>query len=195
MILEGVVTTLDEDGAINISPMGPTVGDSMSRFLLRPFPTSTTYGNLKRTGQGVLHITDDVQLIAQAAIGDIVPLPDVIDAPQIQGKILVDVCRWYAFRVESLGEPQPRIDIECRTVAAGRNRDFFGFNRAKHAVLEAAILATRTGLLPIEEIRDEISRLATLVEKTGGPKEHAAFELLKAHVERHASAPTEQPHA
>ena len=33
--------------------------------------TSTTYAQLKRTGQGVFHVTDDVELLAQAAVGAI----------------------------------------------------------------------------------------------------------------------------
>ena len=48
MILEGIVTTLNEDDSVNISPMGPLVDETFSRFLLRPYQTSTTYKNLKR---------------------------------------------------------------------------------------------------------------------------------------------------
>ena len=52
-------------------PDGPRVdsADSMERFVLRPYRTSTTYQNLKARGEGVLHVTDDVLLLAQAAIG------------------------------------------------------------------------------------------------------------------------------
>ena len=42
---------------------------NMARFVLRPFHTSTTYHNLKARGEGVLHVTDDVLLLAQTAIG------------------------------------------------------------------------------------------------------------------------------
>jgi hypothetical protein len=61
----------------------------------------------------------------------------------------------------------------------GRLRDFFGFNRAKHAVVEAAILATRTQILPAAEIEAEYRRLAVLVDKTGGEQEHTAFAFLR----------------
>ena len=37
--------------------------------------------------------------------------------------------------------------LHCQVVADGRLRDFLGFNRAKHAVVEAAILATRVAHL------------------------------------------------
>jgi len=66
-------------------------------------------------------------------------------------------------------------------------RDFFGFNRAKHAVVEAAILATRTDFVPIGEILADFKRLAVLVQKTGGDDEHRAFQFLLDHVNRVAT--------
>ncbi len=74
MILEGVVTTLAADGALNVAPMGPDVSEGLERFTLRPYRTSTTLRNLDATGAGVLHITDDVVLIAHAAIKRLGPV-------------------------------------------------------------------------------------------------------------------------
>jgi hypothetical protein len=65
-------------------------------------------------------------------------------------------------------------------VHVGRTRDFFGFNRAKHAVVEAAILATRLHLLPLAEVAAEYRKLRVIVGKTGGPDEHTAMDLLEA---------------
>jgi uncharacterized protein len=64
----------------------------------------------------------------------------------------------------------------------GFHREFLGFNRARHAVLEAAILATRTHLIPLEEIRSEFARLQVIVDKTAGPREHEAMALLTDYV-------------
>ena len=75
LIAEGIVTTINPDGSANISPMGPRVNRDFTRLVLRPFQTSTTYQNLKRTGEGVFHVTDDVLLIAKAAIGQLTPQP------------------------------------------------------------------------------------------------------------------------
>jgi hypothetical protein len=49
-----------------------------------------------------------------------------------------------------------------------------------HAVLEAAILATRTHLIPPEEIRREYERLQIIVDKTAGPREQEAMSFLKS---------------
>jgi hypothetical protein len=63
-------------------------------------------------------------------------------------------------------------------------REFIGFNRARHAVLEAAILATRVHLLPAEQIRDELTRLRVPVEKTAGPREEEAWTMVENYVMR-----------
>jgi len=171
-ILEGIVTTYNEDGSVNISPMGPIVDASVTQFIFRPYRTSTTYQNLKRTGHGVFHVTDDVLLFAQAALGQPDPLP------ALEGLILTESCRWYDFKIDSLDDQHERTHIVARTVEQGRNRDFLGFNRAKHAVLEAAILATRVHLLPSADILAELKRLESPVEKTASAAEKKAFAFL-----------------
>lgn len=183
MILEGIVTTLNEDGSPNISPMGPEVDTPLTRFVLKPYKTSRTYQNLKRAGEGVLHVTDDVELIARAAINQFDVPPTTFSVAAVKGVVLADACRWYAFRVTNLYDREDRTRIECEVVAAGRIRDFFGFNRAKHAVLEAAILATRTKFLPQTQVNEELVRLRSLIEKTAGEQERHAFALLVAYIE------------
>jgi hypothetical protein len=198
MILEGIVTTLDDSGAVNVAPMGPHVEAETpwERFVLRPYQTSKTYRNLKGHGEGVLHITDDVWLLAQAALDDVHPAPPTFPATVVRGHVLSDACRWHEFRVTQLDDRTDRTTIECSIVHSGHLRDFFGFNRAKHAVVEAAILATRTGILPIQDILDEFRRLSVPVQKTAGPQEARAFELLLQHVHRaaeHAERASELP--
>lgn len=183
MILEGIVTTLDPDGVPNVAPMGPRVEPDMVRFELRPFRTSHTYQNLRGSGQGVLHVTDDVLLIARAAIGlPVAPMTRPADV--VQGVVLIESCRAYEFRVLACNDREERTSFLAETCRVHRFRDFFGLNRAKHAVIEAAILATRLELIPLETILDQYRSLAVLVEKTGGPDELAAFALLRDHLQR-----------
>lgn len=182
MILEGIVTTINVDGCPSISPMGPLVDEQITQFVLRPYKTSRTYKNLKRTGHGVLHVTDDVELLARAAVGRLDPLPPLTPAIKVKGVVLAEACRWYEFQITSLDDRAARTTIACEVVHVGRIRDFFGFNRAKHAVVEAAILATRIDFLPAEQIAGEFRRLAVLVEKTAGGQERRAFQFLDEHV-------------
>jgi hypothetical protein len=179
LILESLVTTLDAGGGPHLAPMGPRVAPDWSRFTLRPFPTSQTYRNLLRHGEGVIHITDDALLLAKAAIGAVDEAPAVRAAERVRGFVLADCCRYFEFVVKSVDDGTERVSIEAEVVHAGRVRDFFGFNRAKHAVVEAAILATRLHLLPPAEVAAEFAKLRVIVGKTGGPDEHAAMELLE----------------
>ncbi len=185
MILEGIVTTVSSEGELNIAPMGPSLAPdlSMQRFELRPFRASTTYSNLKALGEGVFHVTDDVLLLAQSAIGAALePHPELCPARQVRGWVLRGACRYYEFRVVQTDDRTDRARFTVETVAEGRFRDFLGFNRARHAVVEAAILATRTAFLPRSQILAEFERLEVIVAKTGGAVENTALKLLHHHV-------------
>lgn len=188
MILEGLVSTCKADGSPHLSAMGPRVeaGD-IEHFLLRPFPSSRTFENLRRHPQGVLHVTDDVVLLAQAALGEVNPQPGWEPAQQVRGWVLTDACRHYEFVVRSFDERGERMTLACEVVARGRRRDFFGFNRAKHAVLEAAILATRLHLLPLAQVTEEFRKLRGIVDKTGGEAERFAMSLLEERLAREAA--------
>lgn len=180
MILEALVTTIDADGSPHLAPMGPRVEADFGRFTLRPFPTSSTYRNLRRHPEGVLHVTDDALLLARAAIGAVGVFPRVRPAEFVTGFVLADCCRYFEFEVRSLDDSGERVNIDAAVVHEGRVRDFFGFNRAKHAVVEAAILTTRLHLLPHDEVAAEFKKLRVIVSKTGGPAEEEAMDLLEA---------------
>ena len=119
MILEGIVTSIGENGDVNVAPMGPIIDAQMQRLVLRPFTSSTTYRNLKRTGQGVLHVTDDVGMLARAAVGKLEPSPEMIPSPQVEGRILTGACRWYAFRVTSLDGLESTLADACVGLFSG----------------------------------------------------------------------------
>ena len=190
MILEGIVTTQGIDGSLNIAPMGARLIQGLERFRLRPFQTSTTYKNLFDTGVGVFHVTDDVLMISRAAIGIAIDPPSIA-AHTVTGRVLAESCRYHEFRVVSQEESTGPTDFLVESVHAGRIRDFLGFNRAKHAVIEAAILATRVNFLPTDMILDEFEKLKVIVEKTGGPDEQEAFALLDRFLENAISTITE----
>ncbi len=179
MILEGLVTTLDPDGSPHLAPMGPRVEDDFTHFVLRPFPTSQTYQNLLRERQGVLHVTDDALLMAKSAIGEVLPLPVMRPADRVKGFIIAASCRHHEFIVRTVDDSGERVTIEAEIVSTGRTRDFFGFNRAKHAVIEAAILTTRLHLLLLSEVAAEFRKFRVIVDKTGGKAEQEAMDLLE----------------
>ena len=104
----------------------------------------------------------------------------------MRGWVLEDAARAYEFRIEESDTSQERLRHEARVVAVHDGRPFLGFNRAKHAVVEAAVLVTRIHLLGPAEIRRQMAALVPLVEKTGGSREREAWTLIEGYVERFA---------
>lgn len=185
MILEGLVTTTDLAGAMHLAAMGPQVdataasGNAIEHVLLKPFASSQTGGNLLRLPEGVFHVTDDSLLLARVVTGALAAPPASRPATAVRGWVLEEACRAYEFKVVAADTSQERLRLEARVVAVHEGRPFLGFNRARHAVVEGAILVTRLHLLGAEEVSRQLRELAVIVEKTGGPREHEAFRLLE----------------
>ena len=188
LVLEGLCVTTDLDGRPHVAAMGPLVEEReraagrITRLVLRPFPESTTAANLGRTGAGVFHLTDDVGLLAAIVAGRAAALPPLRPATAVAGFVLDDACLAWEFRCGAIDRSEPRTRIDAEVVAEHVGRPFLGFNRAAHAVVEAAILVTRLHLVPAEEVHRRMADLAVLVEKTGGIRERQAFDLLRERV-------------
>jgi uncharacterized protein len=177
-ILETVVTTINPDGSVNCAAMGVEWGERA--IVIKPFRGTRTLRNLRATGAAVVNLTDDILLFSQAALGD--PRPPTRPASAVEGAVLADACSWREVRVEAIDESGPRARVSTVVTGGGTGREFLGFNRACHAVLEASILASRAHLLPAEEIRAELGRLQVAVDKTAGPLEREAMEYVVRHV-------------
>ena len=177
LVLESIVTTEAVDGGLHVAPMGPEVNLEEDRWWLKPFQTSTTFANLRRTQRCVVHVTDDSLLLVKAVLGRANQEPATF--VDNLGYRLEACCRWFALEVVAWDLQEARALAECRVVESGEVRPFFGWNRAKHAIVELAVLASRVSLLAPSLLHAEWERLAVLVEKTGGPAEHQALELLR----------------
>lgn len=187
LIIETIVTTIADDGAVNIAPMGVEWGGSS--IILKPFLETATYRNVAATGAAVVNLIDDVRVFASAAISN--PQYPTRPAVAVRGVVLADCCSWRELSVTAIDSTPPRSRIDMAVVHAGVNREFIGFNRARHAVLEAAIYATRLHLLERTFIETELARLQVIVEKTAGPSELEAMALLTEHVR--STRPTTDP--
>ena len=124
MILEGIVTTQDPAGAVNVAPMGPIVDETMTTLWLRPFQTSQTFRNLRAVPSGVFHVVDDVLLLAQAAIGRLPPAPPTFPAKEVPGVVLAQACRWYEFHVDTIDDSKERAEIRRKWSTRGESATF-----------------------------------------------------------------------
>jgi hypothetical protein len=94
--------------------------------------------------------------------------------------------------VAEVVEDRQRPRFRCREIHEVTHAPFHGLNRAQAAVLEAAILVSRLGLLPREKIEAELRYLAVGLGKTAGPAEQEAWGWL---MERVAAVGIEPPGA
>jgi hypothetical protein len=185
MIVETIITSLAEDGTVNVAPMGVEWADDA--IVLKPFLETTTYRNVVATRAAVVNLTDDVRVFARAAISN--PEYPTVPAVVVRGVVLADCCSWHELQVRSIDSTPPRSRIEMMVVHRGARREFVGFNRACHAVLETAIYATRLHLLPRAFVESELARLQTIVDKTAGPREFDAMAILADYIRSARSEP------
>ena len=178
MIVEGILTTTNSAGTINIAPMGPVVHGDFEALTLRPFAGSTTFDNLISTRAAVFHVVDRVQLLAESAIGQLATIPPTSPAKAINGVVLQDCCRWFELQIADVDTSSQRANMNARILHSEERRPYWGLNRARHAIVEAAILATRVNLIPRAEIEAQFERLKSAVEKTGGDEENSTFQML-----------------
>ena len=189
MILEGLVTTANPDGSPHLAPMGPTRVDDSSRLIFRPFSTSTTGQNLLREREGVFHVTDDVLLLAKAAVNRVDLWPEYRAADQVRSWRIIGAQRAFEFRVLEADATGERMRLDAEIVLTHEGPPWAGFNRARHGILELAITATRLEWLPADEVEQAFKSARTLVAKTGGPVEREALEFLEKFIrEMHPAA-------
>ena len=135
--------------------------------MLKPFLETATYRNVRATRAAVVNLIDDVRVFARAAISN--PCIPTVPAAVVRGVVLADCCSWRELEVRAIDSTPPRSRIETAVVHRGMRREFIGFNRARHAVLEAAIYATRLHLLPRDVHRQRAGAAAGDRRQDRGP--------------------------
>ncbi len=180
MILEGLITSCHADGSLHLAAMGPEVAEAsrLDRLVLKPFAGSRTAELLAATPEGVFHLTDDVLLLARVVSGSLTEPPATRPAEKVRGWLLKDACEAFEFRIVEADTSSQRARLSAEVVASHSHRPFRGFNRAAHAVVEAAILFSRLHLLGAAEVQRQLTLLRPLIDKTASDREREAFEII-----------------
>jgi hypothetical protein len=181
-LIETVVTTLEPNGDTNCAAMGVRWGDEELTFW--PFQETRTLSNLRARGEAVVHLTDDALLFVQSALGH--PQPATRAAAKVAGAVIEDCSAWREVAVIEITEPAgelPRWCVRARVVAAGTgSQPPLGMCRARYAVIEASIVASRLRRLGLEGVVAELDRLQDLIDRTAGPRERAAMDYVRDYV-------------
>ena len=180
-IRETIITTADKSGKVHIAPLG--IIAEKDGWVIAPFRPSVTLDNLAAVPFAVANYTDDVRIFAGCLTGrkdwPTVPV-EGFPVPRLAAALAHSV-----LKVESISDDSVRPRHFCRVVEEETHAPFTGFNRAKAAVLELAILVSRLGMLPSEKIEAEIAYLSIAIEKTAGPEEKEAWGWLMQKVTDH----------
>lgn len=184
MIWETVITTTALDGTVHIAPMGIRERDDI--IVLSPFRPSTTLENALETRSAVVNYCDDVRVFAGCLTGrrewPTLPVDKVV------GVRLAHTLAHAELRLDSIEDDAQRPRLICAVVHRHTHAPFPGYNRARAAVLEAAILVSRLNMLPAEKIDSEIAYLKIAIDKTAGPNELLAWQWLMEAIENHRAA-------
>jgi len=181
-LLETVVTTVGSDGVVNCAAMGVRWG--VHELVFWPFDATRTLKNLRFRGEAVVHLTDDVLLFVESALGH--PRPPMREASVVAGSVIEEASAWrevVVTEIEPTGDELPRSRVRARVVAAGTGSgEPSGLCRARHAAVEASIVASRLKWLGGERVLSELARLQELIDKTAGPRERAAMDYVRRYV-------------
>ncbi len=181
MIHEVIITTMNINGSVHIAPMG--VRREGHEWIIAPFKPSTTLDNLKRHGEAVINMTDDVRIFAGCLTGR----RDwrTVATEIIDGRRLAAVLSHLEVVVARCDEDEVRPVFYCHERHQQQHAPFLGLNRAKAAVLEAAVLVSRLQRLPVDKIDREIAYLQIAIDKTAGEAERQAWQWLMARITAH----------
>jgi uncharacterized protein len=184
VIWETIVTTTSPQGVIHIAPMG--IREKQDVVLLAPFRPSTTLENVLATQCAVLNYCDDVRVFAGCLTGRR-DWP-TLAADKVSGVRLTNTLAHAELKLRSVEEDAQRPRLICDVVHRATHAPFPGYNRARAAVLEAAILVSRLNMLPPEKIDREIEYLQIAIDKTAGPEALQAWGWLMEAIENHRAA-------
>ncbi len=180
MIHELIVSTCNPDGSTHLAPMG--IQYQPPEIILAPYHPSTTLENLRRNGQAVLNLCDDVRIFAGCLSGR--KTWPMQAARHVPAQRLRDALGHIEVQVQRVEADPQRPRFFCTELCRAQHASFRGFNRAQAAVIEAAILCSRLHLLEPERIRHELDYLRNAVEKTAGERERQAWEWLEQRIEQ-----------
>ena len=177
MIHEVIVTTISSEGIVHIAPMGIRFIDK--QVVISPFKPSTTLNNITENNIATINFIDDVRVFAGIVSRhkkdwELSARTDLEIVPN-----LTLTNTFYNVVVNEYQEDDKRPNIICDIKNSAIIKPFLGFNRAQFSVIEAAVLLSRLGMIPMEKIDREIEYLKIGIDKTAGPHELEAWGWIQ----------------
>lgn len=179
MIIETILSTLNEDGGVNFAPIGVHIADHTERLSeaeeieIFLYSGSKTFANLRARPEGVVNLTDDLLSFVDTALYSrslpTYPSEQVRPARMAEAKLI------WEFVAISFDDSQEPAKVTGKILLFKELGSFTGLCRAHGAILEAAITATRLAWVPAAQVTDFWPQWQQVVEKTGGRREKEAL--------------------
>ena len=174
MIRESIVITTDKKNNVHVAPMG--IIFKKKYIIISPFVPSQTYSNLKEYPYAVINFTDDVKIFSDCILGK--KKFKIKPTKKIKSFYLQETLSYFEVKVSKYYQDSIRPRFNCKIINETMRKPFKGFNRAKAAVIEGAILISRLKILPLKKIKKELQYLQIAVDKTAGSNEKIAWTKL-----------------
>lgn len=174
MIIETIVTTTNKQDEVNFAPFG--IKRTNRYVFISPYIPSVTLENLLENQFAVINYLDDSAFFVNCIIGKKKfkkKKCKLINSFYIEAALSYD-----EVEVVSFTEDTVRPTFKCKIVYSKNINPFKGFNRARSALIEACILATRTKFLKKKKITEELNYLSKAVIKTSGNNELKSWKKI-----------------
>ena len=181
-VRETIVTTKNIDQSIKKSPLGIYIEENTLK--IRPFKPSSSLENILRNGSGVINYIDDVRIFASCIVKKNINIK-FVETNKIDCSRIKNAVSHTEFIVEKVDENKERPTIICKPINEEIHKMYYGFNRAKSAVIELCILASRLGIIDSKKIEDEIKYLEIAINKTAGTNEIEAWSWLIDYINKY----------
>lgn len=175
MILETLICSLNSNEEINVAPFG--IKKKKDLVVISPYLPSRTHENLLNNEYASVNYVDDVSLFVNCFLNK--QKFKLKRCSLIRGFFLSEALSHQEVKVIDYKKNNLRPSFYCKIVFFKNHAPFLGFNRARHALLEACILASRIKILKKEKILNELNYLSMAVEKTSGTKEISLWNDIK----------------
>mgnify|MGYP002477035073 CR=1 FL=1 len=185
-ISEVIVTTRSASGQPNAAPIGiitTTTADKDEHFA-RLYEGSRTLYNVLETNTLAANVTEDAALFVKAAF-------EKLNAAWLSlfhgFPVLKEANAWVLFASSLIEKKRESFLFQLTPLAVNITaKEVKAINRGRNAVIEAAILATRSAIIKDQGEKGDIDRqmehYAAIVAKCGGRSEKAALSIIQAQI-------------
>lgn len=177
MIIETIITSLNEDKSVNYAPFGIKINKDI--ITISPYIPSITHENLKLRMSAAINYTNNANLFVSCLLKKKI---DLKKCHEINCFYIKESLKHQEIKVIDYIENAIRPEFKCKVIREENHNTFNGINRANNAIIEACILATRINLLKKEHIFKELKYLSNAVKKTSGKKEIESWQKLNTYI-------------